>query len=532
MPGDKRDEPPLGPTSSHSTLYDHDKMHAGTTNSSAVNERNKSTAASPIETPQSPTLIGGQPLRQYCTAEAIPAVELDQHDESCERRQQRTDQLNESGKDADEDDDGDEEKSERTVVDKGEIWDDYPDGGRAWLVVLGAALFCCTQMAYGLTWGVWLATLKSGPHKDVELSVLNLVVGLSNFLMAVTSFAAGRCGEVFGFKRVLIVNVVLTYAVQLTSAFVYKSIVGLFIAQGALLGIVMGLGLPLYLSIPSQWFKKRRGVATGLCAGGSGFGGALFSLIIRAMLPKLGYRKTMIIYATINFTLCCIGWMLLKERKVPRRCGDECKKSRNWLPAGIWRRPTFYSFEVSIFVAVFGFLTPFYYLTSYTTLKCPELDPQSILPAVPLIVANLAGCFGRVGSGFLADKFGPVNALWTTFFLGGLLQCIMWPFTESYGSILAFAVLQGAVGNWFMSLIPVVAAQLFGVQGLATIVGFTVLVNSPGQLAGASVSGIVLSRSGGNYQAVAWYAGGVMILGSIILLYARFAHEKRILARY
>ena len=91
-------------------------------------------------------------------------------------------------------------------------------------------------------------------------------------------------------------------------------------------------------------------------------------------------------------------------------------------------------------------------------------------------------------------------------------------------------------------------------QGLATIVGFTVLVNSPGQLAGATLSGLVLESSGGNYQAVAWYAGGVMIFGAVVLLYgellhenhkpnthsyeaytnvtARFAHERKILAKY
>ncbi|KAK4053717.1 hypothetical protein OIV83_001373 [Microbotryomycetes sp. JL201] len=476
---DKRNEPPTHERSSslsgsHSTMRDDDR--GSQCIGDCADDRRKTDAQASPSTPQPPVLLGGQALRQFCTAEAIPAVELDQHEE-CDRRLSTSCSSGRRRGDAGQfesakSEDDDEEKSERTVVDKGEVWDDYPDGGKAWLIVLGAGFFCCTQMAYGLTWGVFLAELKAGPHKDVELSVLTLVAGLSNFMMAVTSFAAGRCGEVFGYKRVLAVNVVSTYAVQIISAFVYKSLIGLFLAQGALLGIVMGLGLPLYLSLPSQWFKKKRGVATGLCAGGSGFG------------------------------------------------------------AGIWQRPTFYSFELSIFVAVFGFLTPAYYLTAYTTLKCPELDPKTILPALPLVVMNLAGCFGRVGSGFLADKFGPVNAMLTTFFLGGFLQCVMWPFTHSYGSILAFAILQGATGNWFMSLIPVAAAQLFGVQGLATIVGFTVLVNSPGQLAGASVSGVVLSKSGGNYQAVAWYAGGVMIAGAIILLYARFAHEKRILARY
>lgn len=40
--------------------------------------------------------------------------------------------------------------------------------------------------------------------------------------------------------------------------------------------------------------------------------------------------------------------------------------------------------------------TPYFYLTSYTTLKCPQLDPTSITPAIPLVVANYTSGMGRV----------------------------------------------------------------------------------------------------------------------------------------
>jgi hypothetical protein len=151
-----------------------------------------------------------------------------------------------------------------------------------------------------------------------------------------------------------------------------------------------------------------------------------------------------------------------------------------------------------------------------------------------------------------------VNTLFLSFFLGGLLQLVYWPFAENYGSIIGFAALEGLTGSWFMvrcsrfrfsapsplltfasffviavtsiavtllfnqpsqSLIPVAAAQLFGLEGLATIVGFSVLVNSPGQMLGATLSGFVLSGSGGSYTAVACYSGGMMCGGSLLILY-------------
>jgi len=58
------------------------------------------------------------------------------------------------------------------------------------------------------------------------------------------------------------------------------------------------------------------------------------------------------------------------------------------------------------------------FLTAYTTVQCPELDPDSLAPSIPLIVSNFTLGIGRVFSGFLADALGPVNCLFFSFFAG------------------------------------------------------------------------------------------------------------------
>lgn len=158
----------------------------------------------------------------------------------------------------------------------------------------------------------------------------------------------------------------------------------------------------------------------------------------------------------------------------------------------------------------------------------------------------------QILAGFLADRLGPVNTLFLSFFLGGLLQLVFWPYANTFGSITAFAALEGLTGSWFMvrytlnadgrdtdldspfgsqSLIPVAAAQLFGLEGLATIVGFTVLANSPGQMLGATISGFVLQTGrGSNYAGVAYYAGSAMCGGAVILLWGEH-HAFRLFER-
>ncbi|KAG7445307.1 MFS general substrate transporter [Guyanagaster necrorhizus] len=399
---------------------------------------------------------------------------------------------------------------------------EYPDGGlRAWLVVLGCFMFSCTCMAWGLIWGALQDYYSTYMFPDVSLSILTLVGGIQNCTMGVTSYIAGGIGDRYGYKKMIALSSVLAYAFLLSSAFSTK-LYHVFLFQGVLLGFAQGLGMPLYMALPAQWFLRKRGFATGLAVAGSGIGGGIGSIIIRVLLTRLGLRKAMLVYSSMNGTVWIIAFMLIKERRAPG-----FRRKKRWLPERI--NGQFYSVALSICVGLFGYLAPFYFITTYTKRFVPSINPDSLLVVGPLVVMNLCGMcliFVRI----LADYLGPINVFFLSFFLGGLFQILVWTFSTTYASIMVFAALYGLVGCWFISLLPVVCAELFGVEGLSTITGFMILMNAPGQLAGSSISGAILSRSGERWWAVTLYSGGIMILGACCLLYARFSKERRLFA--
>ena len=80
-----------------------------------------------------------------------------------------------------------------------------------------------------------------------------------------------------------------------------------------------------------------------------------------------------------------------------------------------------------------------------------------------------------------------MNSLFMSFFLGGLSQILLWTFAKTYAVTLAFAVVYGLLGGWYVSLTPVVCAQLFGIEGLGTITGWMVLMTAPGECGLASL---------------------------------------------
>ncbi|KAF7343329.1 Monocarboxylate transporter [Mycena venus] len=289
------------------------------------------------------------------------------------------------------------------------------------------------------------------------LSTLSLVGGVYFFTMNSTVYFFGGIGDRFGYKRMIALSCFFAYICLLASAFASK-LYQIFIFQGCLLGLSTGISIPLYMTLPSQWFLRLRGVATGIALAGAGIGGGIESLIVRPI-------NAILIYSSGCAVLWTAAWLMMVERRPP---GYKDIK-RRWLPREIG--PAFYGIALSGFFDIFGYLE-----------RRPSVDPKSILVVIPLVVMNISGGIGRVIAGRLADRLGPVNMFFTSFFLGGLAQIFVWTFARSYAAVIVFSVINGLVGCWFMGLLSVVCAQLFDPDDLATITGFMALANSPGVL--------------------------------------------------
>ncbi|KAK0442805.1 major facilitator superfamily domain-containing protein [Desarmillaria tabescens] len=430
----------------------------------------------------------------------------------------------------------------------------YPDGGlRAWLVVLGCFMYATTIMAYGLTWGVFQDYYHTNMFPNTSLSILSLAGGLQNFLMNFTAYLSGGLGDRYGYKvrssrfhsraRLIALSSFLAYLCLLASAFTTK-LFHVFLFQGVFLGISHGLSMPLYMSLPSQWFLKKRGLATGLAVSGAGIGGGIQSLVVRKLLVKVGFRNTLLIYSSMHGVVWIVALCLIKERRSP----DQVQQKKRWIPERVDGR--LYSVATSVFVGIFGFLAPFYFSTTYTKQFVPSIAHDPLKPVVPLVLMNFSGTLRFVFliydvasciitnlihsyswirlAGKLADYLGPMNVFFSSFFFGGLFQILIWTFAKTYAAIIVFSILSGLVGCWFISLLPVVCAELFGVEGLSTITGLMILANSPGQLAGAPIAGAIFSASGGSWVAVTMYSGGAMVLGSLCILYGELVRTSSI----
>lgn len=118
-------------------------------------------------------------------------------------------------------------------------------------------------------------------------------------------------------------------------------------------------------------------------------------------------------------------------------------------------------------LVTFGYLTPVFLLPNYVA--DIGMDPRTGATLVGIFSG--ANAISRVILGIAADKFGRFNILALCTILGGLSCYVFWLNTHNLTMAIVFVIFYGANGGGFVSLFPVVAAEVIGVEKLAAAVG-------------------------------------------------------------
>lgn len=168
----------------------------------------------------------------------------------------------------------------------------------------------------------------------------------------------------------------------------------LLLTQGILTGIGQGMALPLFMSLPSQWFYKYRGFASGSALAGAGLGGGIGTIIIQRMIEPLGYQKTLMfvversqelrpakfcrIMSFIVLFVELVAVTLIRTRPTSPEARNRGRGP--WIDKRVLRKSEFYSIGLGMVVAVLGYAVPWFYLQEWVNLEVPSVG--GTLPAL------------------------------------------------------------------------------------------------------------------------------------------------------
>ncbi|KAI9029021.1 major facilitator superfamily domain-containing protein [Phycomyces nitens] len=328
-----------------------------------------------------------------------------------------------------------------------------PDGGYGWLIVLGA--FMVQVTSFGVATSVMQDYYDQNTFKDVPNALLQLsfVGTLSSVFTNCMGPVAQILASVFG-VRVVMITGVLFVVVGLEMAGFASQIWHLYLTQGVLFGTGASLIYVTIMGIAPQYFTRRRGVALGMIASGSGIGGIVIPFIMTGVNTNLGPGWT---YRVLGFfcLFCGIIAIIFVKERVPSPRG--MKKISDIIKLDVIKDLNYMLWCGGSVLMLMGYFIPFFYLPSYAT----HLGLTATNGSALVAVGSAMNSVGRIMAGILADKLGPVNinVIFTT--MGGLSTLLIWRFAYTYGSLMAYAVVFGLFcGSYFALLSPITATIL------------------------------------------------------------------------
>ncbi len=365
------------------------------------------------------------------------------------------------------------------------------------------------------TFGVFFKpiSMEFGWTRSMTSGAYSLCLALYAFF----GFLMGRLSDRYGPRVVVTACGLLSGSGYLLMSEV-STIGELYLFFGIMVGIgVAGNFTPLASTLP-KWFVRKRGVMLGIASAGFGMGGTIMPIAATRLIATYGWRTSYLVLGVIVMVVSISSAQFLKptpqsvgqfpdgENRMPIHIADGKSRGmslRNaistrqlWMLAAIWMCHGAWTTAIPVHIVP--------YVTDLGMSTARAANILSIIGGLHII--------GRITMGICADRFGSKQAfvIAIVVVIGSLflLQVIRrFEMFYIFGAVFGF-------GNYGLAAVmPVLAADLFGLRSLGAILGVVVFCFGIGALTGATMAGKIYDVTS-SYQV----AFGILIAVAIVAL--------------
>ncbi|SCU83277.1 LAFA_0D02674g1_1 [Lachancea sp. 'fantastica'] len=404
---------------------------------------------------------------------------------------------------------------------------DVPDGGFGWFVVAAYFLYNFSQWGANAGYAVYLAEYLS-TNEFSNASALDyaaiggLAFGTGLFFGPLIAWLVHRTNA----QVVIAVGLVLQCASLLLAAF-SKRLWELYMTQG----VMISFGLA-FICIPSmtllpQWFRRRRNVAIGIGAAGSGMGGVVFNLGMQKIMQERSVKYALITQCVICTFLNVVALAMTRTRVKEIR-NAQIAANRTPTPYRIFdlqvlQSVGYWLFVMYVLCTMLGYVVLLYSLSAFTV----SLGYSRYQGGIVSSMVSVGAFFGRPAMGLIADAFGPVTTSIVAHLIVTVFSLAMWIPCQNFATALVFGLIVGLFMGTIWSVMAPIATRVVGLHKLSVCLGMIWIYLSAGSLT-APIIGLELRvpsdkiadlPAGLNgYYKTAIFAG-MMYFGSVIALW-------------
>ncbi|HSL22450.1 MAG TPA: MFS transporter [Vicinamibacterales bacterium] len=309
-------------------------------------------------------------------------------------------------------------------------------------------------------------------------------------------FLAGMLVDRFGPRRLMLAGIVMAGGALVGLASAASLGVFYFFYLFNALGYVCGGPLPTQVLL-SRWFDAARGKAMGIAYLGIGVGGALVPLAAHALTQTFGWRGALRWLGVLMILIALPAALLVREPDSPR---DGAREDGNSIRP-VLRTPAFYLLALASMASIGAVGGTVQNLKLYLSLD-RGLPQGEIAATLSLILAG--SLVGRLLMGWLADRW-PKKRVMLMIYAIVAASLVPLAFAPSAATLRASALVFGiGLGGDYM-IIPLMAAELFGVRVLGRLMGVVLTADGVAEAVTPVVVAAIRDGTGS-------YAGGFALL--------------------
>lgn len=389
------------------------------------------------------------------------------------------------------------------------------DSGRAWTVAFAGALV--NTWTFGVFYSFGAAFEQMANEFDSGLGATAAVFAITTFLFFSGGIVAGPLGDRFGPRPLLAFGALSMGFGLILTAEVQSLSVG-YITYG--LGV--GAGIAAYLvpmtACVGGWFVRHRSLALGVYTGGIGIGTLVLVPASEWLIRTEGWRSA---FRTLGFvSIVVYGLAAIIVVRPPGSAGASKRPFRAIVALDHFGRLYLSGFLMSVALFV-----PFVFIVKYST----DRGVSGPAAAALISVLGVGSVAGRFGLGALGTRF----SVFTLVFLAYAVQpfaYVAWLVSDgNYPLLVFFSALLGAAYGGYVALSPVMAAELYGLEGLGSVLGVQYTSAGVGGLIGPIAAGVLLDTTK-SFTIVILVAIGLTIAASIVFYPVQNAERRVVVA--
>jgi MFS family permease len=347
-----------------------------------------------------------------------------------------------------------------------------------WIVVVSAIGLCLGYapiIVYSI--GVFIKPLSQELHAN--RSSISFAFTLANLMATISAPLTGRFADRFGARRVILIASAIFGLLLISAPLLSAKLWSLYLFYG-LIGFVGNGTAPIpYGRVISRWFDRRRGLALGFTLFGTGLGAILMPALAQRLIALLGWRSTYTVMGLLALivSLPVVGLFLKDSPEEMGLLPDGAPLARN--AAQKQNSKEGLTWREARGSATFWLMVGAVFLVGASVHGCvlhlaPMLSDRGVSPhrvALAITVLGSALMLGRVGSGYLLDRFFAPRVAMCIF---GAAACGIVLLRATAGTRLVFpaAFLIGLGMGAEADIITYLTSRYFGLRAFGEIYGY------------------------------------------------------------